>query len=67
MTNDETQRHNEDYFAERSTGEAQEDSIARYAPQVADLMAEMLAHPRIARRQSETEATYAALVAPYRR
>jgi hypothetical protein len=67
VTNAETERHTEAYFAERSQGEAQDSSISRYAPQVAALMAEMLTHPKIARRQAEAEAAYAALVQPYRR
>jgi hypothetical protein len=67
VTDAETQRHTDAYFAERSTGEAQDNSISRYAPQVGALMAEMLAHPKIAMRQAEAEAAYGTLVSPYRR
>lgn len=67
VTDAETQRHTDAYFAERSTGDAQDNSISRYAPQVGALMAEMLAHPKIAMRQAEAEAAYGILVSPYRR
>lgn len=66
-TTDETQRHTEAYFAERTAGEAQDETILRYAPQVADMMAQMLSHPRIAQAQAGAEAAYAALTAPFRR
>ena len=60
-------RHTEAYFAQNSQGSGPEPSILRYAAEVEAMMAEMLTHRKVLRRQQDTEAAYAALAAPYRR
>ena len=61
-------RHTADYFASRSLPTGGPDTtIDRYAEQVEALLAEMLTHPKIRRRQRDVEVVYAERTAPYRR
>ncbi|MDZ4391345.1 glycosyltransferase family 2 protein [Cypionkella sp.] len=66
-TNAETARHTDAYFFERDQPAGEDLSIARYSAEVQALMAEMLQHQRIKRRQRVCEETYDSLIAPYRR
>lgn len=65
--NPDQRRYTEAYFAARNQPDAQEASIARYAPQVIAQMEQMLTHGKIRRHQALVEMEYAALCAPYRR
>ncbi|GLS85599.1 hypothetical protein GCM10010873_05720 [Cypionkella aquatica] len=61
-TNAETARHTEAYFAERNQPAGEDHSIARYSAEVQALIAEMLQHQKISRRQRRCEQAYAALL-----
>ena len=65
MTAD-NQRHTESYFAARARASIPDDRIARHAPAVVAMMAQLLADPRVAQAQADTEARYLALLKPYR-
>lgn len=65
-TNAETARHTEAYFAERNQPGGEDHSIARYGAQVQAMMAEMLGHQKIKRRQRVCEESYAAMLAALR-
>ena len=60
-------RYTETYFHERNLPALPEDSIARYQPEVAAMMARMLADDAIAAAQATCDQIYGALCAPYRR
>lgn len=59
----EKQRHTEDYFAERSVVDGQDQTIARYAPEVAALMQLMLQDAEISACQQDCDRLYADLLA----
>ncbi|MGV8951423.1 MAG: glycosyltransferase family 2 protein [Cypionkella sp.] len=67
QTTPDNARHTEDYFAERMVAAGQDATILRYGAQVEALMAQMLAHDKIRRRQRKAERLYGERAAPYRR
>jgi hypothetical protein len=67
VTDETTARHTDAYFRDRTTPDAQDLTIARYAPEVADLMEKMLTDPLIMQCHNDCNAIYGALTAPFRR
>lgn len=64
--NDEPARHTDHYFNERNKPDAEDHSIARYAPAVEAMLADMLHDEKVRRRQKISEDLYAKMTAPYR-
>jgi len=62
-----TDRHTEDYFAERQVSAGLNETILRYQAEVAAMMATMLEDRQIQAAQQVCEALYGAMVARYRR
>ena len=60
-------RHTDDYFATRTVADGTDATIARYGVAVEAMLADMLAHPKIRRRQRDVETAYAARAAAFRR
>ncbi len=65
-TTPENLRHTDAYFAVRAKAATLDERIDVYAPAVIARIDEMLAHRAVRRRQTDAEARYLAMLAPYR-